>query len=95
MGVEPDRFSDPVVVPDVVGMFFGLGRAVANEAGVALANPDPDGPPIGALAWPGIFVITRQDPEPGTTLNRWDSVHVWVRADEASSSVELPTTPPL
>lgn len=56
MGVEPDRSSDPVVVPDVVGMIFGLGRAVANESGVALANPDPDGPPIGALARPGIFV---------------------------------------
>ena len=94
MGVAPDRFADPVVVPDVVGMIFGIGRDVASEAGVTLANPDPDGPPIGALAWPGIFVITRQDPEPDTTLNRWDSVRVWVRADETSSSVERPTTPP-
>ena len=96
MGVDSDQSADRVVVPDVVGMIFGIGRALATEAGVTLANPDPDGPPIGALAWPGIFIITHQEPEPGTTPYRWDSVQVWVRADEASSSVtRLSTaTPP-
>ncbi|AWB86093.1 hypothetical protein [Mycetocola zhujimingii] len=96
MEVDSDRSADRVVVPDVVGTIFSIGRAMATEAGVTLANPDPDGPPIGALAWPGIFIITRQEPEPGAILHRWDSVQVWVRADEASSSVTLlPTaTPP-
>ena len=65
-----------VTVPDVVGLPFHVGRAVASKAGVALANPDPDGPPIGALAWPGLYYIVRQEPAPGTTLHEWDSVGV-------------------
>ena len=53
-----DRAADRVTVPDVVGLPFHIGRDVAAEAGVALANPDPDGPPIAALTWPGLFYIT-------------------------------------
>ena len=41
-----ERFADRVTVPDVVGLPFHVGRDVAWEAGVSLANPDPDGPPI-------------------------------------------------
>jgi len=67
-----------VTVPDVVGLPFHVGRDVAAEAGVTLANPDPDGPPIAALAWPGLFYIVRQDPAPGTLLREWDSVGVEV-----------------
>lgn len=69
-----------VVVPDVVGLPFHVGRDVASEAGVALANPDADGPPIGSLAWPGLFYIVRQHPAPGTELREWDSVGVEVVA---------------
>ncbi|MDN3495798.1 hypothetical protein QL996_07660 [Planococcus sp. APC 4015] len=71
-----DRVAERVTVPDVVGMPFHVGRDVASAAGVALANPDPDGPPIGALAWPGLFYITSQRPHAGTVLYRWDSVVV-------------------
>lgn len=67
-----------VTVPDVVGMPFHVGREVAAEAHVALANPDPDGPPIASLAWPGLYYIVRQDPAPGTSLHEWDSVGVEV-----------------
>ena len=45
------RAAERVTVPDVVGLPFHFGRDLATEAGVALANSDPDGPPIGALAW--------------------------------------------
>lgn len=69
-----DRFADRVVVPDVVGMPFHIGRDVAEAAGVTLANPDPDGPPISGLAWPGLFYITSQNPVAGTHVYRWDSV---------------------
>lgn len=69
-----DRFADRVVVPDVVGMPFHIGRSVATAAGVTLANPDPDGPPISGLAWPGLFYITSQSPVAGTQIYRWDSV---------------------
>lgn len=67
-----------VTVPDVVGLPFHVGRDVATEAGVTLANPDPDGPPIGGLAFPGLFYIVRQEPAPGTLLHEWDSVGVEV-----------------
>ncbi|SDZ55174.1 hypothetical protein SAMN05216554_4576 [Herbiconiux ginsengi] len=67
-----------MVVPNVVGLPFHIGRDVASKASVALANPDPDGPPIGSLAWPGLYYIVRQNPAPGTVLYEWDSVAVEV-----------------
>lgn len=70
------RAADRVTVPDVVGLPFHIGRDIADDAGVALANPDPDGPPIGALAWPGLFYITSQQPTAGAKVYRWDSVAV-------------------
>jgi hypothetical protein len=69
-----DRVAPRVIVPDVVGLPFHIGRDIATDAGVSLANPDPDGPPIGALAWPGLFYITSQSPPAGSELYRWDSV---------------------
>jgi hypothetical protein len=71
-----DRVADQVTVPDVVGLPFHVGRDIASAAGVTLANPDPDGPPIAGLAWPGLFYITSQRPDAGTVLYRWDSVVV-------------------
>lgn len=70
------RSADEVTVPDVVGMTVDAGRRLATEAGVALAPPDADGPPLGALTWPGIWTITQQHPAPGSTVFRWDSVVV-------------------
>jgi hypothetical protein len=68
-------------VPDVVGMDFFAARDLAAEAGVALANPNPDGPSIGSLAWPGPHSVVRQDPAPGTVIAQWDSVRVWLSPD--------------
>lgn len=85
-----------ITVPDVVGMPFHVGRDVAAEAHVSLANPDPDGPPIGALAWPGLFYIVRQDPAPGTVLHEWDSVRVEVvrHGDVTDREPAEPQVPP-
>ncbi len=88
---------DRVIVPDVVGLPFHVGRDLALEAGVTLANPDPDGPPIAGLAWPGLFYITWQRPSPGTEAEQWDSVVVGiVRHDDGGSSVpaRAPDAPP-
>ena len=74
-----------VEVPDVVGLPFHIGRDIASAAGVTLANPDPDGPPIAALAWPGLFYIETQDPLPGSPLLEWDSVRVTVVQHGAAS----------
>jgi hypothetical protein len=92
-----ERFADRVVVPEVVGLPFHVGRDVALRAGVTLANPDPDGAPIGALAWPGLFYVTSQNPAAGTVLYRWDSVAVEVvaygEADSAAAAIR-PGAPP-
>lgn len=44
-----ERAADFVIVPDVVGMPFLAARGVASAVGLSLANPDPDGPPIGGM----------------------------------------------
>lgn len=80
------RAADRVIVPDVVGLPFHVGRDIASDAGVTLANPDPDGPPIGALAWPGLFFITSQSPRAGAELYRWDSVAVEIVEHGAAGS---------
>lgn len=49
-----ERSADQVTVPDVVGLPFHIRRD-ASAAGVTLAKPDPVGPLIGALAWPGPY----------------------------------------
>jgi hypothetical protein len=87
--------TDAVVVPDVVGMLFDIGRDTAREAGVTLANPDPDGPPIGALAWPGAFFIQSQGLPPGTVVRRWDSLPVWLTTDFSplAAPIDTPTPP--
>lgn len=69
---------------------------MATKAGVTLANPDPDGPPIGVLAWPGLFYIVRQQPAPGTQLREWDSVGIDVvkHGDAPNHEPALPRRPP-
>ncbi|TCO46452.1 PASTA domain-containing protein [Actinocrispum wychmicini] len=88
-----ERHADRVVVPDVVGLPVVVGRQVCTDAGLALAQPDPDGPPLGALTWPGTYVITAQDPPPGTTLYRWDSVRVRFRPVGGDAGVREPRRP--
>ena len=63
-----ELLADRVTVPDTVGLPVHVGRDLAAELGVTLANPDPDGPPIGGLAWPGLFYITSQNPPARTEL---------------------------
>ena len=92
--MDRDRIADVVVVPDVVGRTVDDGRQVAHEAGLVLAQPDPDGPPLAALTVPGLFLITEQDPAPGTRLYCWDSVRVRFRTDaEGPAGVREPRRP--
>lgn len=85
-----------VKVPEVVGLPFHIGRDLATEAGVTLANIDPDGPPIGALAWPGLFYIATQDPLPGAQLLEYESVRVTVvqHGGAPQPARRDPTSPP-
>ena len=75
------RRTVAVEVPDVVGMHLSDAHRIAHAAGVVLAQPDPDGPPLTALTWPrGEYIVTSQDPQPGARLWRWDPVVVKWRA---------------
>lgn len=72
----PDE--DHVVVPHFVGQPFHVARHEAEEHGLSLSSTDPDGPPIGAVAWPGLFYITSQSPAAGTLVRRRSQVAVEV-----------------
>jgi len=61
-------------VPDLVGMLVPAARQAGHRAGVVVTSADIDGPPLGALTWPGTWIVTAQQPAPGTRLSRWDRV---------------------
>lgn len=85
---EGPEHGERVTVPDVVGLEMRTARKKGNEAGVALGASDPDGPPLGALTWPGRYVVTAQRPAPGTVIRRWGTVVVEfeARAEEDAAS---------
>lgn len=66
--------ADEVTVPDVVGLIVAHARDVTWEAGLAIATDDPDGPPVRALTWPGVWVVTAQHPAPGSRMRRRGSL---------------------
>jgi len=61
-------------VPDLVGMVVREARSVGHRAGIVVTSADLDGPPLGALTWPGTWVVTAQRPAAGTRAARWDVV---------------------
>ncbi|MER6575268.1 PASTA domain-containing protein [Nonomuraea sp. NPDC001023] len=71
--------ADEVTVPDVVGLLVADARAVAWQAGLVIATSDPDGPPVGALTWPGVWVVTGQHPAPGSRMRRQGSLVIECR----------------
>ncbi|SDK92458.1 PASTA domain-containing protein [Arthrobacter sp. ov407] len=92
---DDQRAADLVIVPDVVGAPFLHAREIAQAAGLTLANPDPDGPPIGAIAWPKNPTVQRQSPPPGSVLYQFDSLRIWLRSDlEPDMARKLENPPP-
>jgi hypothetical protein len=89
------RAADLVIVPDVVGERFLQAREIAQAAGLTLANHDPDGPPISAIAWPKNPTVQSQSPVPGSVLFRNDSLRIWLRSDlEPDMARKLENPPP-
>lgn len=90
--------ADEVTVPNVVGLTVWDARRVASEAGVVVTAEDPDGPPLGALTWPGVWVVIAQRPAPGSVLQRWGSVVVefqkWSGGDDAGDREPRQPLPP-
>jgi hypothetical protein len=75
--------SDPgeahgVEVPLLVGMVVADARQAGHRAGLVVVSLDIDGPALGGLTWPGIWIVTAQRPVPGTWLRRWDNVVIEV-----------------
>lgn len=69
--------AEEVRVPDLVGLTVPAARKIAWESGVVITSADRDGPPLGALTWPGVWIITAQRPAPGTLVRRLE----WVVVD--------------
>jgi hypothetical protein len=68
------RDADRVQVPMLVGMVVREARSAGHRSGVVVVSGDVDGPPLGGLTWPGVWVVTAQRPAPGTWVTRWDNV---------------------
>ena len=63
-------------VPGLVGLTVRQAGRVGHEHGFVVIGPDQDGPPLGALTWPGTWLVTAQDPAAGTRRARGDRVVV-------------------
>ena len=57
-------------VPRLVGLTVPEARKRGHKAGVVVTSRDVDGPPLGALTWPGTWVVTGQEPLPGDRVRR-------------------------
>jgi len=90
---DPRRLTDVVEVPHVVGLHIRDAEQTAYAAGLKLAQPDPDGPPLAALTWPGNFWVTDQEPAAGSRRWRWDSIIVSWSASPGSDAVREPRRP--
>jgi len=91
--------AEEVTVPNLVGLTVSAARKFASDAGVKIAAEDPDGPPLGALTWPGVWLVTAQRPAAGAILRRWGSVVVDFEqappGDEAGDREPRSPVPPL
>jgi hypothetical protein len=68
-----------VTVPSLVGMTVPEARKVGHDSGVVVTSVNLDGPPLGALTWPGTWVVTAQRPVPGSHVERWSRVIIEFR----------------
>lgn len=90
---EPWRCTDVVEVPNVVGLHVREAENAAYVAGLKLAQPDPDGPPLAALTWPDDYWITKQEPAAGSRRWRWGSLVVHWSASPGQAGVREPRRP--
>jgi hypothetical protein len=67
---QPETAAGRVEVPNLIGLPVSIARKIGHDAGVVVTTKDLDGPPLGALTWPGTWVVTAQDPATGHLLLR-------------------------
>ena len=58
----------------LIGLRVRQARTAGGEAGVVVVSSDLDGPPLGALTWPGVWIVTAQQPAAGAWVPRWSNV---------------------
>jgi hypothetical protein len=63
-----------VAVPLLVGMTVREARSVGHHSGVVVTSADIDGPPLGALTWPGTWIVISQRPIAGSRVERGSMV---------------------
>jgi beta-lactam-binding protein with PASTA domain len=68
--------ADWVTVPSLIAMMVSEARSAGQHNGVVVTSADPDGPPLGALTWPGTWIVIAQRPVAGTRVARWSTVVV-------------------
>ncbi|MEU4764539.1 PASTA domain-containing protein [Actinosynnema sp. NPDC023794] len=83
-------------VPHLVGLTVRQARQTGHDAGVVVTSRDVDGPPLGALTWPGTWVVTAQDPTAGRRVRRGATVVIDFeeRPDEGGAGDREPRHPP-
>lgn len=72
------RADNHAVVPDLIGLDVDSARFACSEAHLIAVGPNSDGI-LGAQAWPGVWIVTNQRPEPGVTVARGDAVVIEFR----------------
>lgn len=84
-----------VTAPRLVGVTVHQARTLGHDHGVVVTSADIDGPPLGALTWPGTWVVTAQRPVAGSRVPRWSSVVIEFqeRPDEGGAGVREPREP--
>ena len=81
-------------MPDLVGLEVRAAGEVGHAAAVLVVSADVDGPPLGVLSWPGTWLVTRQQPAAGSSVARWDPVHItFRRADGDDAGDREPRLP--
>jgi beta-lactam-binding protein with PASTA domain len=93
MGAEPAG-AGLIAVPNLVGMTVRDARSAGHHSGVVVTSADLDGPPLGALTWPGIWIVTAQRPAAGAYVERWSPVAVEF-AERPVAAGDKPATPPI
>jgi hypothetical protein len=68
-----------VKVPSLVGLTVPDARRVGHDSGVVVTSANVDGPPLGALTWPGTWMVTAQRPTAGSHVERWSRVIIEFR----------------
>jgi len=71
-----ELISQLAEVPGLVGLSVRRAQRVGHEHGFVVIGPNQDGPPLGALTWPGTWLVTAQDPAAGIRRARGEQVTV-------------------